>query len=91
MDVGEGVLERAALAFVDLVHQHMADGAGTQLVEPVLMLLVAAVVHDDDVTESRLDQSVRYSLESVVGIEGGQHDRNGSEAGCFFFHVSLLK
>ena len=80
MDIGKGVLERASLALVDLVYEDMAGLACARFVEPVFVFLIAAVVHDDDVVKTCLEQPVCHRLEAVIGVERRQNDGNTLKA-----------
>ena len=73
-DIGEGRLERPALAAVDLMGQHRAAGLLRRSLKEVPVIGRAAVVHNDDMGKARVDQAVDDTRKFFVRVQRGQHD-----------------
>ena len=85
-DMGKGGLECPALPLVHAVMDHRADGILLRLVKPALMCLVAAVIHNDDMLKTVLDQAFDHSRELLIRVQRGQNDRRRLPDGMCILH-----
>ena len=88
--VSEGGFQRAALALVHPVVQHVALGVFLCFIEPVHMLAVAAVVHDHDMFKAVLRKPVHHAFEFVIRVQGGENDCKSLLTALSFCHICFL-
>ena len=67
--IAKGGFQRPAFALVDPVVQHMTLGVLLRLIKPLAVLVVAAIIHDDDVLKAVLHKSVHNALEFSVRVQ----------------------
>ena len=88
--IGEGGFQRPALALVDPVVQHMALGVLLRLVEPMAVLIVAAVIHNHNVLKAVLHKPIHNALEFAVRVQGGENNGKRLLTAFSFCHMIIL-